>query len=109
MKALLPALNSPAMTSKKRSSSWLYRRGQRGLIVGGGAEPGQRVAQGREQVACVYKLSFGSRVENAQHFMRLTQNPVAAEWVDVLPSATETTSSASFIGISSRRTSSFSA
>ena len=57
----------------------LYRRGQRGLVVGGGAEPGQRVAQGREQVACVCKLSFGTGVENAQHFMRLTQNPPAAD------------------------------
>ena len=44
-----------------------HRRGQRGLVVAGGAEPGQRVAQGGEQLACLRQLSFGPGVENAQH------------------------------------------
>ena len=44
-----------------------HRRGQRGLVVVGRAELGQRVAQGREQLACVCKLSFGPGIENAQH------------------------------------------
>ena len=44
-----------------------HRRGQRGLVVASGAELGQRVAQGREQLARVGKLSFGPGIENAQH------------------------------------------
>ena len=67
MKALLPALNSPTITRRNRSSSWRDRGGQRGLVVLGGAELGQRVAQRGEQFACVAKLSFGAGIENAQH------------------------------------------
>ena len=67
MKALFPALNSPTITSRNRSSSWRIDAASAAWSSLGGAELGQRVAQGREQLAGAAKLSFGAGIENAQH------------------------------------------
>jgi hypothetical protein len=44
-----------------------HRRGQGGLVTARRAELGQRVAEAREQLACVCEMSFGLSIQHAQH------------------------------------------
>ena len=67
MNALFPALNSPTMTMRNSSSSWRMEDGQRGAIFRRGAEFGERIAQCRQQLARLRKLSLGGRFKDSQH------------------------------------------